>query len=160
MSSLAHARTLYHRAHESGDWERFNAYLAQLMEPPKPRVAKRPRKRKEVTPPPIMQTIFADGRVCRMTIAQFEDEPLPVEKAIRIAQGVYYDHVCDDVPEAVSCEQVNGQPRPENCGLVSYPPSERSRETLQARKRLCNHTPGHSGQYNGVPPLMVFPEAA
>ena len=160
MPTLAHARTLYQRAQESDDWERFNTYLAQLMEPPKPRVAKRPCKRKEVTPPPIMQTVFADGRVCRMSVAQFEGDPLPVEKAIRIAQGIYYDHVCADVPEAVSCERVNGQPRPENCGLVSCPPSERSREVLGAFKRLSRHAPGHSGQYNGVPPLMVFPEAA
>ncbi len=126
MATLSHARTLYQRAQDTGDWERFNAYLSQLMKPPKPRATKRPRKRKEITPAPIMQTVFADGRVCRMSIAQFEGEPLPVEKAVRIAQGIYYDHICADVPETVSCERVNGQPRPDGCGLIRYQPNDQT----------------------------------
>ena len=145
MSTLTQARTLYQRAQETGDWERFNAYLPQLMEPPKPRVTKRPRKRKEILPAPIMQTVFADGRVCRMSIAQYEGEPLPVDRAVSIARSIYDNHVCADIPDVVSCERVNGQPRPEGCGLIRYKPGARTLELLRRWERGEGvYTPGWS----------------
>ena len=130
MPSLAQARNLYQRAIESGDFSKLGPYMVELLQPVTPRVSKGKRRGKEVAPPPIMQTVFADGRICRMTICQLEGQPLPVEYATRIAQGIYADHVCGDVPDVISCERVNGQPRPENCGLVRHPMSIQSQVTL------------------------------
>ena len=130
MPSLSQARNLYQRAIESGDFSKLGPYMVELLQPVAPRVYKGKQRGKEVAPPPIMQTVFADGRICRMTICQLEGQPLPVEKATRIAQGIYADHVCGDVPDVISCARVNGQPRPENCGLVSYPLTIQSRVTI------------------------------
>lgn len=130
MATLTHARTLYQRAQESGDFGKLGEYLAVLLQPAKPRATKRGGRRKEVLVAPIMQTVFADGRVCRMTVCQLEGDQLPVDKATSIARGIYFDHVDAAVPDVVSCERVNGKPRPANCGLVRHPLSIRSRESL------------------------------
>jgi len=122
MATLAQARNLFQRAQESGDYSKLGAYMAELLQPAAPRVYKGKRGGKEVFPAPIIQTIFADGRMCRMSICQLEGQPLPTDKAIGIAQSIYSDFVCAEVPPVISCERVNGTPRPAECGLIRYAP--------------------------------------
>ena len=130
IPTLPTARKAFERAQTTGDcadWQAAAETLWALLNKPK-----RPRRRrtKMVDPMPVMLTMFADGRMCRMTIAQYEGQPEPVERAINIARGIYRDHVSPIVPEVVSCEQVNGQPVPENCGLIRWQPSEYSLDML------------------------------
>ncbi len=114
------ARKAYERAqdtNECADWQAAAETLWALANKPK----KRRRGKRMVYP--TMLTTFADGRMCRMGIAQREGDPLPVKRAISVARAIYRAHVAPGVPEAVSCEQVNGQPIPAGCGLVRYKPS-------------------------------------
>ncbi len=122
------ARKAYERAqdtNECADWQTAAEVLWALANKPK----KRRRGRKLVYP--AMLTTFADGRTCRMGIAQREGDPLPAERASSIARAIYRAHVASDVPEVVSCECVNGQPIPEGCGLVRYKPSNGTLATLR-----------------------------
>ena len=98
-----------------------------------------------VDPIPVMLTTFADGRMCRMSIAQYEGDPLPVERAASIARGIYRDHVSPIVPEVVSCERVNGQPVPANCGLLRYKPSDQTLAALQSWERGDWEPPAFTG---------------
>ena len=79
-----------------------------------------------------MLTTFADGRQCRMAIAQREGDPLPVGRAVSIARAIYRAHVAPDVPEVAACECVNGQPAPEGCGLVRFKPSNGTLAALRS----------------------------
>ena len=78
-----------------------------LLNKPK---AKRAGKR-GVWPPPVMETTFSDGRRVRMAVWQQLGKPLPTERAVAIAEGMYGDHVSPNVPEVTSCKDVAGSPR-------------------------------------------------
>lgn len=146
MATLTQARRLFQRAHESGNWDKFGACIVELMKPPKP------RKGTSVIPAPTMLTTFADGRICRMSIAQRNGDPLPVERAKSIARGVYHDHISPIVPAVTSCELVSGEPVPENCGLIRWRPSEATLFRLGQHETgtLPKHYPRTPGIYNGV----------
>ncbi len=127
--TITTARKAYERAqntNDCADWQAAAETLWALANKPK----KRRRGRKLVYP--AMLTTFADGRTCRMAIAQREGNPLPVERAASIARAIYRAHVAPDVPEVVACEQVNGQPIPEGCGLVRYKPSNGTLASLRS----------------------------
>ncbi len=129
IPTMTTARKAYERAQATGDcadWQGAAETLWALANKPK----KRRRGRKMVYP--AMLTTFADGRMCRMAIAQRESDPLPVERASSIARAIYRAHVAGDVPEVVACECVNGQPIPEGCGLVRYKPSDATLAGLQS----------------------------
>ncbi len=125
------ARKAYEHAqdtNECADWQTAAEVLWAILNKPK----KRRRGKKLVHPPPTMLTTFSDGRQCRMAIAQREGDPLPAERAVSIARAIYRTHVAPDVPEVVSCEQVNGQAITEGCGLVRYKPSNGTLAALRS----------------------------
>ncbi len=126
------ARKAFKRAETTGDcadWQHAAETLWALLNKPK----KRRHGKRMIYP--VMMTTFADGRMCRMGIAQREGDPLPVERAVSIAQALYRAHVAPDVPEVVSSECVNGQPRTEGCGLVRYKPSNGTLAALHSWER-------------------------
>ena len=97
------------RSTNSADHWRWAAEAAwALLNKPKTR---RPAKGRGVWPPPVIETTFDDGRRVRMAVWQQLGQPLPTERAIAIAEGMYRDHVSPNVPEVTSCNDVAGTPR-------------------------------------------------
>ncbi len=130
ISTMTTARKAYERAQDTADcadWQAAAEALWAFVNRPKKR-----RGKKLVHPPPTMLTTFADGRMCRMAIAQRECDPLPVKRATSIARAIYRAHIAPDVPEVVSSEQVNGQAITEGCGLVRYKPSHGTLAALRS----------------------------